>query len=380
MVDEIIYQHPDRIEDLELVVPNSGEDYSTQTNLEEHIDQIKEQPLPEPNHDDFKPKKPTYTQNWIAYDKAKTNQTHLFHELLAGLLQLAIIEEKHSKKGRIGYSNSMKIFCMCIKVYYKSNLRKCESLLKELKRLNYIDKIPCFKTIDNFFNDKELTSIIDDLILITSLPLAKIEKFGAMDSTGFSISRFDRWNEFKWGKNSGKERIWRKAHIYIGTRSGICVSVKVTEKNVVDVTMVEEVMGNKSKNFEMSYFVADKAYLSRRVLEFINTLNMTPIIPFKSNSIRKARGSSMWSKMYRLWKDEPEMTNKIYHRRSLIESSFNMVKTPFGDHLMTKTFKANENEIKTKFLCNNLLILIQEAYESDIEIDFESCVKKTNSV
>ena len=76
-----------------------------------------------------------------------------------------------------------------------------------------------------------------------------------------------------------------------------------------------------------------------------------------------------------MFKNNEEKFMKIYHSRSNVESSFHMLKQRFGDHLLTKTFTANINEIKTKILCCNLTILIQEAFESNIFVDFESCVK-----
>ncbi len=329
--------------------------------------------------EEIKPKKETYSQDWNAYNNAKTNEDVLFKKLLEELLFLSI-EEALPKPGRKPYSIKDRIFSMCIKVYYKSDLRKAESILKELKNLHYINKVPCFKSIDNFFNSKELNKIIDDLILITAIPLAQLETTGAIDSTGFSISRFDQWFNYKWGKHTGKERVWRKAHAVIGCKTNTFLSVEVTTKNKGDISMLEKVIGNKTKHFNLENFTADKAYSSKRVHEFLHELGLNSYIPFKKNTNGKARGSPIWRKMFLEFKYNKEKFMKKYHARSNIECGFHMIKKRFGDHLNTKTEIANSNEIKIKFLCHNICVLIQEAFENKINIDFEACVKKKNLV
>jgi len=330
---------------------------------------------------DFEPyKEKKYpSQDWKAYDLAKTNQDISFKKLLQELLLLAVEEDK-PKSGRTGYSKKDKLFCMAIKIFYKSDLRKCESMLKELKRLHYIDKVPCFKSIDNFFNDESLFKVLDDLIFISALPLANLEEFGAIDATGFSLSKFEQWSEYKWGKPTGKERMWRKAHAVCGCKTNVFLSVKVTEKNVADVSMVEKAIEKRIKYFDMKNFVADKAYSSRKVLQFIEELGLNPYIPFKKNARSHSKGCPIWNRLFHEFIDNNQKFLEKYHTRSNIETCFFMVKQKFGDHLMTKNYKANVNEIKMKFLCHNLLCLIQEVYESNVDIDFFNCVKIASSV
>jgi hypothetical protein len=51
-----------------------------------------------------------------------------------------------------------------------------------------------------------------------------------------------------------------------------------------------------------------------------------------------------------------------------------MIKNRFKNNIRTNGFNSNVNEIKIKCLCHNIFVLIQEMYESNINIDFESCV------
>ncbi len=142
--------------------------------------------------------------------------------------------------------------------------------------------------------------------------------------------------------------------------------------------MFEDVVGTRPKYFDMKNFVADKAYLSRKIFTFINNLGLNPYIPFKSNSKATSRGCRLWGDLFRKFNEQNAFYMNKYHQRSNIETGFHMVKQRFGDHLMTKNKTANVNEIKIKFLCHNLCVLIQEAFERNIGIDFESCVIKGN--
>ncbi len=329
---------------------------------------------------DYKPKK-KYTQDCPAYNAAKTNEDQFFKKLLHELLFLAIKDYPKNRRGPKGYSTRDKIFSMCIKIYYKRDLRRCESMLKELKKLGFIDKVPSFKSIDNFFNDKKLKKKLDMLIFVSALPVANLEETGAVDSTCFGISRYDRWFDHKWGKDPNtKKKVWRKAHACTGCKTNVFLSIELTPSNVSDIRMVDKVVDYKLRYFNMKEFVADKAYLSKDILEFIDVLNLTPFIPFKRKTTCKAGDPSMWRKMYKYFINDFNHYMSRYHQRSNVETSFHMLKQCFGSYLMTKNLDANCNEVKIKALCHNLSCLIQEVFESSIEIDFESCVKIAESV
>ncbi len=47
---------------------------------------------------------------------------------------------------------------------------------------------------------------------------------------------------------------------------------------------------------------------------------------------------------------------------------------------MTKNFNANSNEIKTRALCHNLCVLIQEAYELGVSLELDSVVAKAQEI
>ena len=55
------------------------------------------------------------------------------------------------------------------------------------------------------------------------------------------------------------------------------------------------------------------------------------------------------------------------------ESVFHMIKRKFGSYLRSRTETGQFNEILAKCLCHNLCVLIQEAFELGIDLNFEKC-------
>lgn len=326
-------------------------------------------------------RKPTYPQDWPAYDAAKTNEDVLFKRLLQDLLLLAVENPGPAgRAGRKGFDTRTKLFCMCIKEYYKSDLRKTTSILKELHHLHLIAKVPCYKSIDNFYNDTTLAPLLDRLILLTALPLAPIERTAAIDGTGFSVSKYESWFDHKWGTHTERTRCWRKLHAVIGCTTNIFLSAEVTEKNVADITMLPTAVGDKPRYFQFQDLVADKAYSSRDVFNFLDKLGLDAYIPFKRGSSSEPKGSRLWHDMFVFMQRCPDEYDLHYHQRSNVESCFHMLKTRYGHHLLTKHFPANQAEIKTRVLCHNLCVLIQEAAERGIIPKFDTCVRILNPV
>src|SRR5262249_6308193 len=154
---------------------------------------------------------------------------------------------------------------------------------------------------------------------------AAIERTAAADATGFSLNRYDSWNEHKWsGPKTARKRNWRKLHAVVGCRTNIFVSAAVTEKNVADITMLPSIVSDHPRFFDFQDFVADKAYSSREVLKFLGSLGLDPYIPFQRRVTGNAKGSLMWKYMYEFFHDNQQAYLEHYHQRSNVETCFHM--------------------------------------------------------
>jgi hypothetical protein len=95
-------------------------------------------------------------------------------------------------------------------------------------------------------------------------------------------------------------------------------------------------------------------------------------VTFHANAWRRHNDprKGLWDRLYHFYSLHRETFLQHYHRRSLIESTFWMVKAKFEDALRSKSDTAQVNELLCKILCHNLCVLIQSFYELGIEPEF----------
>jgi transposase len=229
--------------------------------------------------------------------------------------------------------------------------------------------VPCYASVGHFLQREDLTPILKQLISISASPLREIENDFAVDSSGFSTSRYARWFDYKWGKER-KYKVWLKAHINTGTKTNIITSVKITEGQDNDSPQLAELVRKTAENFTIKEQSGDKAYNSRDNLKVIEEMGATPFIPFKKNVTGKRGALGVWGKMYYYFMYKHEEFLEHYHKRSNVETTFHMIKTKFKDNLRSKTKTAQVNELLCKILAHNICVVIQEINELGLKGEF----------
>src|SRR5437870_4891709 len=77
-----------------------------------------------------------------------------------------------------------------------------------------------YNKVTKFFENPGLTPLLLSLIGQSSAPLAAVETDFAVDSSGFSASKFVRWYDEKYGvERSGHD--WVKVHVACGVKTHI---------------------------------------------------------------------------------------------------------------------------------------------------------------
>jgi transposase len=322
-----------------------------------------------------KVKKLTYSQDWTAYNQAKTKEKTISMHLLTELLDIVGEPKRFKIQGRPSFQFKEKIICMFIYSFSQFSSRKTIADIEMAKRLKLISKTPHFNSVLNMFKEGCMNRKLLELVEITSLPLRMFEDHLSIDSSGFSTSMFEKWLNIRTQKNSNL-RQWMKCHIICGARTNIIASVKISEGHGADSPELIPLVKKAVKHFNPKEISADKAYLSRDNLQAISSVGAIPYIPFKKNSISKPRGYKIWSTMFEYFYNNQKEFMDHYHNRSNVETTFAMIKRNFGNHLRTRNFTSQINEILMKCLCHNLSVLVQESFELGLEIDFNSCIKE----
>jgi transposase len=310
------------------------------------------------------PERPTYTQDWPKYNEAQQTEKDRFQVLLHDLCR-DIPEPPKSKKGRNRTPLADQVFAVAFKVYCTLSARRFACDLRASHEKGYLSKLMNSITINAYMENPALTPILNDLLIKSSLPLAHVEDSFAPDSSGFSVSRFVRWVDEKYGTiKSGRD--WVKAHAICGTKTHIVTAVEIHDRDAADCPQFKPLVETTAKNFTIKEVPADKAYLSHDNLELVEKLGGTAFVPFKINSGPGEEGS-LWNKMFGYYQFRREEFLKHYHARSNAESLFSMVKAKFGDSVRSRVDVAMKNETLCKFLCHNICVVHQSHIELGIE-------------
>lgn len=319
--------------------------------------------------------RPTYKQEWHAYNLAQTHEKARFQELLYELCSQ--IEEPMQHMGRPRVPIADRIFAATFKTYSLLSGRRFTSDLKEAKQRGYLSLMPHYNSIFRYLEGSDLTPYLKQLIVESSLPLKSLEYDFAVDSSGFSTGVYQKWVDAKWGnprsdiKTKINRQDWVKVHLMCGVNTNIVTSVEITDAHAGDSPRFRPLVETTSHNFVMNSVCADKAYSSSKNLQFVLLKGAQPYIAFRQNAnATDKRQTQVWKSMFHYYMMNQERFMQHYHKRSNVETTFSMIKAKFGERLRSKTTTAQTNEVLCKILAHNLCCVIQSMYELGVEPNF----------
>jgi transposase len=311
--------------------------------------------------------KVTYKQDWTAYNLAQSIEKDRLQELLHDLCGGLIEPERPPTRGQKPHTLKDSIFAMVFKVYSTFSSRRCSSDLREAYERGYTSTpIPGIKTTA-FMENPAFTPVLKVLVAKSAAPLKAVETKFAIDSSGFSTNKFERWFDAKYGVTKLKH-VWVKCHIACGVKTNVVTAVRILDKDAGDCPQFAPLVKETARTFTIDEVSADKAYVSLENFEAVADMGGTAYIAFKSNTTGGVGG--LFEKMFHYFQFKQEEYMAHYHKRSNVESTFSAVKRKFGDAVRSKKDVAMVNEVLCKFLCHNLCCLIQEQCELGIETVF----------
>jgi len=301
----------------------------------------------------------TYPQRWREYNAAQTGEKAEFLTLLRDLCG-GIADAQPARPGRPRLPLSDVIFSAVFKVYSTLSGRRFMTDLRDAHARGMLTKVPHYNSIFNYLESADLTPVLYDLIARSSLPLRAVERDFAVDSTGFSTSKFTRWFDQKYGKEQARHD-WVKVHVMSGVKTNVVTAVEIQDKNAADSPQLPYLVETTAENFKIGDVSADRAYVGIENMHTIYAVGGEPFIAFKRSNTGASGGALEKAFHYFMYRREEFLQH--YHKRSNVESTFSMIKRKFGDALRSKTPTAMVNEALCKLLCHNLVVLIHEAHE-----------------
>jgi hypothetical protein len=129
--------------------------------------------------------------------------------------------------------------------------------LRDAHAKGFISKLPCYNSIFNYFESELLTPHLRMLIEESSLPLQTIESSFAVDSSGFSTSRFVQWVQAKHHDPKLLERRdWVKVHLMCGVKTNVVTAVEITDRYAGDSPQFKSLVNETGRNFTRAYVSA----------------------------------------------------------------------------------------------------------------------------
>jgi transposase len=306
-------------------------------------------------------------RSWPSYNAAQTDEKSKFVRLLSDLCWS--VPEPVQANGRPRLPLSERVFACAYKIYVGFSARRFSTDLKEAQTRGLVKKTPHFNSINRYLSDPELTEVLKGLVTLSSLPLKAVETSFAVDSSGFSMCRFVRWFNKKYGRETDN-REWVKAHLMCGVSTRVVTSVDISGWTANDTTYFVSLLERTAEHFSVREVSADKAYLSHKNLQAVSSVGGTAFVPFKSNTTPPPEDGSAWAQMYYFFMQNREKFLEHYHQRSNAETAFSQIKGKFGDSLRSKSDTGQINEALCKVLCHNLCVLVGAMHELGIEPAF----------
>ena len=229
------------------------------------------------------PESPDQLTYWQAYNRAQTNEGRLFPQLLHALCAL-VPEEVSEGRGRPSASVRDLLFGEIMREYSGLSSRRCQTGIQRAAVDGYISNAYTHNVGTNFLNTPETTDLLRALISESARPLRNIERTFAPDSSGFSTCTHDRWQDDK-GSPERARAHYVKTHILVGVKSHIITAAAASVEPVADISMLRPLLEEtRGAQFTVEELVADAAYLSGPILEWLRETGIEAWIPFRANS------------------------------------------------------------------------------------------------
>ena len=152
------------------------------------------------------------------------------------------------KGGRPPASLRDALFTCVFKVYSTFSARRFASDMREAFRRGHLTEELSCDIAWKYLRKPEVTPILHDLIVRSSLPLRSVDVDFAIDSSGFGTNKFERWFDEKYGVTRSKAE-WVKVHLCCGVKTNVVTAVVIGDKNLGDCPQLPALTDRTAEHF-----------------------------------------------------------------------------------------------------------------------------------
>ena len=292
-----------------------------------------------------KPKRRYRIRNWRDYNSALVRRGSLTLWVEQGVVGRWRDTAAPVRRGRRRLYSDLAITCaLTLREVYHLPLRSTQGLVSSVLRLMSADSpAPHYSTLS-----RRAATLDVKLPRLSKWPLHL-----AVDSTGIKLYGEGEWKVRLHGKE--KRRTWRKLHLLVDHRTHECVSLSMSDKDMLDRRELPELLGEVEG--EVAEVLGDGAYDFQGCYRAIHARGARSVIPPQRRA-RVRAGSEFGDRNAAVlrgrevgrdeWKKEAG-----YHRRSLAETAMMRLKTIFSDKLKSREWRRQETELRMRCAAMN---------------------------
>ena len=304
---------------------------------------ITKKPTPKKDKKLHGERKPRRIINWKEYNDALVQRGNFTLWIADDVIEHWLHENDECKVGRpFTYSDLAVESLLTIREFFRTTYRATEGFGRSLATLMNVDiAIPDFTSLQK--RAAKLGIDID----VTKYH-GKIDV--VVDSTGLKVFGEGEWKVKKHGW--AKHRTWRKLHLMIDPVTHQIIAELLTGNDVHDSQAVGELL-NETEN-EIGRFHGDGAYDPWEVRDELEKRGITQVIPPREDAVLQNRKDGKRKERDAAIREIEKNGRKKwkkgigYHRRSLVETGMDRMKTIFGGNLKNRKFENQQTEVRLR--------------------------------
>lgn len=324
--------------------------------------------------------RPPAPRDWSAYDLSQTREIADTLELTRYLVEaaeqrlLSRAGRRARKRGRPPTPAADIAKVLVMQTYFDVPNRVAEGLLLLFGEKLGISKEFSYKTIERGYDREAVNRLLDEVVVLTNLPLEGLEKAFAPDGTAFPASRKENYANARARQSEGDREAgaWpegpppspRRLPVFgagmIGVRFKLYTDWEGScDRKVGELSHFPRLVAKtKELHPEMEMIVGDGLYAGRPQCALVGQAGAIPRFLPRRNVTLKKDGVKEWSEMLLSMVRDPQRWFEGYYQREAAECGFSMVKNRKGE-LRKRLPVRKETEAYLRIVQHNVRRLAQ---------------------
>lgn len=271
---------------------------------------------------------------------------------------------QHKKKtGRPPQEERDLMICYLIRQLLKLTFRDTQAIVGIFRDYFGIENVPHHNTMSEKNRSKRWLKLWKRFHKFVLKFLPEREADVATDATGYS-GRKKSWRETPHPARPKQD--WVKTHTATEVDNFLILSYVLTESDIHDSQVFEEVWQGLPENVNPKRSLADSAYTNHKILNYLEDKAVTPFHGVKSNAVYKHNPTNQYEKLVNFFTHWPNRFQKYYGKRVHAETTYSMIDRRFGYRIRCRTKTGRKNEVQAKINMHNIRMVAAKGYISQL--------------